>query len=95
MSFDGGCPTSTRVGSIGMLFVGVDGTVLLTVGEHGVGSSGYSKFLGLLCALETLIEQKWHTGGDYVHISGGRQFVMKVMTREWDTLKLHLLEMYE
>ena len=81
MSFDGGCLTSTRVGSIGMLFVGVDGTVLLTVGEDGIGSSGYSKFFGLLCALETLIEQKWHTGSDYVLISGGKQLVVPIRQR--------------
>ena len=37
VSFDGGCPTSTWVGSIGMHFVDMDGTVLMTVGEHGVG----------------------------------------------------------
>ena len=82
VSFDGGCPTSTWFGSIGMHFVDMDGTVLLTVGEYSVGfTSNHSKFLGLLHALEILIEQKWHMRSDYVLISEDSQFVMKVMTR--------------
>ena len=96
VSFDRGCPTSMWAGSIGMHFVDINGIVLLTVGEHSVGTtSNHSKFLGLLRVLEILIQQKWHMHGDYVFISGDSQFVIKVVTWEWDALKLHLLEVYE
>ena len=79
-----------------MHFMDVDGTMLLTVGQRSiVFTSNHSKFLGLLHALEILIERKWHMRGDYVFISGDNQFVMKVMTREWDASKLHLMEVYE
>ena len=57
VSFDGDCLTSMRVASFGMHFVDIDSTVLLTVGEHNISlTNNYSKFLGLLCVLETLME---------------------------------------
>ena len=69
--FDGGCPITTGVGSCGMHFVDADGCSFYIRGEHEQGyTSKQSEFLGLLRALEVLVEHKWHSRGDYVHMHG-------------------------
>ena len=92
--FDGGCPTNTGVGSIGMHFV--DGHPLYTQSEHKIGyASNNSEILGLRRALEMLQERGWHTRGDYIHVQGNSQYVLKVMTGEWHTSAPHLVELHE
>ena len=94
--FDGGCPITTGVGSIGIHFVDVDGRPLYTRGEHEVGyTSNHSEFLGFRRALETLLERRWHTRGDYIQVRGNSQYVLKVMTGERHPSVLHLADLYE
>ena len=94
--FDGGCPITTGVGSIGMHFVDVDGRPLYTHGEHEVGyTSNHSEFLGFRRALETLLERRWHTRGDYIQVRGDSQYVLKVMTGEWRPSAPPLVDLYE
>ena len=60
VQFDSSCPTSSGIGSCGMNFVDVDGTVLLTCGEYERGfTSNHAEFLELERGLELLIERGW------------------------------------
>ena len=93
---DGGCPTTTVVGSIGMHFVDVDGRPLYTCGEHEIGyTSNHSEFLGFSWALETLLERGWHTRGDYIHVRSDSQYMLKVMTGKWRPSVPHLADLHE
>ena len=79
-----------------MHFVDVDGRPFYTRGEHKVGyTSNHSEFLGFRRALETLLERRWHTRGDYIQVRGNSQYVLKVMTGEWRPSAPHLADLYE
>ena len=94
--FDGGCPSTTGVGSIGMHFVDVDGRPLYTRGEHEMGyTSNHSEIWGLRRALETLLERGWRTKGDFIHMRGDSQYVLKIMTGEWRPSAPHLADLHE
>ena len=94
--FDGGCPITTGVSSIGMHFEDVDGRPLCMRGKHEIGyTSNHSEFLGFRQALETLLERVWHTRGDYIQVRGNSQYMLKVMTSEWHPSAPHLADLYE
>ena len=77
-------------------YVDVDGHLLYTRGEHELGyTSNHSEFLGLLRALEVLVECNWHHRGDYTLVHGDSYYVLKTMTGEWRPSAPHLANLFE
>ena len=94
--FDGGCPSTMGIGYIGMHFVDADDRPLYTRGEHKIGyTSNHSEIWGLRRALETLLEHGWHTKGDFIHVRGNSQYVLRIMTSEWRTSAPRLADLHE